>query len=75
MNNLNYITPEEYWKKYHIESDGYKSFDEVEKIAKRKPNKCSCGEDEWKLAGTGMCFTCTTGEADASEDLELTWKT
>lgn len=25
----------------------------------------------WKFAGTGMCFSCTTGEADASGDYEL----
>ena len=25
----------------------------------------------WRLADTGMCFTCTTGETDASDDYEL----
>lgn len=25
----------------------------------------------WRMAGLGMCFTCTTGESDASNDYEL----
>lgn len=25
----------------------------------------------WRYAGTGMCFPCTTGESDASDDYEL----
>ena len=25
----------------------------------------------WRLADTGMCFPCTTGESDASDDYEL----
>lgn len=25
----------------------------------------------WRYGGTGMCFPCTTGESDASEDYEL----
>ena len=26
---------------------------------------------KWRLGNTGMCFPCTTGEADASDDYEL----
>lgn len=34
---------------------------------------CSVCETEriWRYAGLKMCFTCTTGEADASDDYEL----
>jgi hypothetical protein len=28
-------------------------------------------EDKWRYADTDMCFSCTTGEADASGDYEL----
>ncbi len=31
----------------------------------------NCSEKAWKLANTGLCFSCTTGEADASEDYEI----
>ena len=33
---------------------------------------CQCRQEKvWKYAGTGLCFSCTTGEADASDDYEL----
>lgn len=44
--------------------------------AKNAGATCSqCGEEIWAV-GTGItgwkaCFTCTTGEADASEDYEV----
>lgn len=31
----------------------------------------NCGDPIWRYGGTGLCFTCTTGEADASDDYEL----
>lgn len=38
----------------------------------RKPEPCeNCGAPEWKYATTGMCFSCTTGETDASDDYEV----
>lgn len=30
-----------------------------------------CGAKVWRYADTGLCFTCTTGESDASSDYEL----
>lgn len=34
----------------------------------------TCGSNpQWRYGGTGMCFPCTTGETDASEDYELEW--
>ena len=32
---------------------------------------CICGASAWKMAMQGLCFSCTTGESDASEDYEL----
>lgn len=41
--------------------------------AKNEPGMCEICETEeaWKYGGVGMCFTCTTGESDASGDYEL----
>lgn len=35
--------------------------------------RCYCCKQRhvWRLAHTGMCFTCTTGESDASDDYEI----
>lgn len=37
---------------------------------------CVCGNPIWAagsaITGTNMCFTCTTGESDDSEDYEIT---
>ena len=30
------------------------------------------GEKVWRYADLGMCFSCTTGESDASDDYEIT---
>lgn len=43
---------------------------------KRNGAKCIiCGQPIWAagsaITGTYMCFTCTTGEADDSEDYEI----
>jgi len=69
MNNFTFITPEEMIKKHPEEK---KNFLELKRIAKEEAGECmNCNEDEWKYGGVGLCFTCTTGEADASEDYEL----
>ena len=44
--------------------------------AKRNGASCMiCGAPIWAagsaITGTNMCFTCTTGEADDSEDYEI----
>jgi len=46
--------------------------EELHRMA-RTTGKCEvCGSlPIWRLAQTGMCFPCTTGESDASEDYEL----
>lgn len=67
MNNFNLITPEEYYK-----LDQQIPLEELKKMAKRKSKPCiNCGEPEWKLGQCELCFSCTTGESDASEDYEL----
>ena len=47
--------------------------------AKRNGARCMiCGAPIWAagsaITGTNMCFTCTTGEADDSEDYEIELK-
>lgn len=32
---------------------------------------CDCGSPIWRYGQSGMCFSCTTGESDASEDYEV----
>lgn len=69
MNNFGeYLTPEQAFKKKVFPGDSLADY-------KRKAlldEECMvCGQPIWKLVDTGMCFTCTTGEADASEDYEL----
>lgn len=40
--------------------------------AARSRNRCVvCTAAEWRLAGVGLCFTCTTGEASPANDYEL----
>jgi len=70
MNNFTLITPEEYVK---IPGNERKSLEAAQKKAARPPRMCSVCEveHEWKLGGTGLCFTCSTGENDASDDYEL----
>ncbi len=68
MNNFyKYITP----KEAH-ELNGHTSVKEYADRAKDN-SKCEvCGMNPvWRMTGLEMCFTCTTGEADASEDYEL----
>lgn len=63
-----YVTPEEAVKK-DLLNNGC-SIDVFMELAKNN-GLCGCGQQEWRLAGTGMCFPCTTGERDASDDHEV----
>ncbi len=69
MNNFGaYITPKQAKEEY----GDSRSLKELTALANRKDRTCcNCDEKQWKYAGCGMCFSCTTGEADASEDMEL----
>ncbi|MBU1092578.1 hypothetical protein KJ836_02835 [Patescibacteria group bacterium] len=67
MNNFTFITPEEV-----IRIDKSHTLEEFKKMANAKPIKCQCGqEDIWKYGECGLCFSCTTGESDASDDYEI----
>lgn len=41
------------------------------KMAKDNRKCCVCGQHVWRFAEVGLCFTCTTGEADSSNDYEI----
>jgi len=73
MNNFGeYITPEEAYKRQH-DTPIKKPLRYFHKIAKTDKLCESCGADKvWKLMDVGLCFSCATGEADASDDYELT---
>ena len=69
MNNFGkYITPEE--AKAGGDSRSLKTLRRL--AAKPVRICCNCDEEVWRYGGTDLCFSCTTGEADASEDFELT---
>ena len=74
MNNFkHFLTPEEA-AKAHNDLNPYDQRT-VEYYRKLAINNSMCEvceiEPVWKFGGCGMCFSCTTGEADASDDYEL----
>jgi hypothetical protein len=70
MNNFTYIPPEDYYK---LQGPDGCTLEDLRRIARQPTRMCEvCRvEEAWKLAETGMCFSCTTGESDASDDYEL----
>jgi hypothetical protein len=63
--NFNYVTPEQAFELglvHSIERAREIAYDDA---------VCLCGQHVWRYGGSGMCFTCTTGESDASEDYEI----
>ena len=68
-----YLTPEEAKKlDDHLEGGRRQPIEYYKQLA-RNNSLCEVCEFNpvWKLADTGMCFACTTGETDASNDYEL----
>lgn len=63
--NFVYVTPDEAVDKGIVES-----LDKAEAMA-ADDGYCDCGAHVWRYGQTGMCFQCTTGESDASEDYEI----
>jgi hypothetical protein len=63
---FNFVTPEEYFKLSQVHS-----LDELRTLAGDQRMCLVCGQPVWRLGGCGLCFTCTTGEADDSNDFEL----
>jgi len=45
--------------------------EEYERRAKLNRPCLVCGQPEWKIVDTELCFTCTTGEANAEAEYEL----
>lgn len=73
------ISKEEFAQKVVKNNKGEKKQNIIEAIVAslkdvRKGQKCSCGNPIW-VAGSvfvgNSCFTCITGEVDASEDYEI----
>lgn len=77
---FNYITPEEAYKmEQESKHEGIRqlSLERLTKLAKEadKNKMCQCGQNPiWQYGECGLCFTCTTGEWDNSDDYELTMK-
>ena len=69
MYDFVYLTPEEATAKNVI--DGINLI-EYQRRASSSGTCENCDNPVWKLPDLGMCFSCVTGETDASEDYELT---
>lgn len=67
---FNLITPEQAVD-LNVEGKGTRNVAYYKKLARSNKRCFVCGQPVWKLAETGLCFTCTTGEADDSNDYEL----
>lgn len=68
MHNFTYTTPSELVRKH---PDGI-NFQELKRRSRLPDKECeNCNQLAWKYADNGLCFSCTTGESDASEDYEL----
>ncbi len=75
MNNFaSFITPEQaadFAIKNGDADPREKLVAKYKRMAKARGTCCNCDEEVWRYAGVGMCFSCTAGEADASDDYEL----
>ena len=74
MFDFNYITPKEA-AEIGVITDPDKgkvhSVEYYEKLASKTGKCINCENDIWKMLDNEMCFSCTTGEHDASDDYEL----
>ena len=68
-----YLTPRQAMEKDMATEDGRREPLSFYEHLAVKDALCEVCEVEhiWKLVDTGMCFACTTGESDASDDYEL----
>jgi hypothetical protein len=74
MNNFeHFLTPEQARKMDQKTKGGRREPLSFYEDLARDDRMCEVCESErvWKLANCGMCFSCTTGEADASDDYEI----
>lgn len=67
--HFTYIRPSELLAKH---PDCGESLGKLQKLANQPDKQCiTCNNKAWKYGNTGMCFSCTTGESDPSNDYEL----
>jgi len=73
LNNFHsLITPEQAKKMDDATPNGRrKPLSYYERLTKNHSVCENCDEKVWRLVDTGLCFSCTTGQADASGDYEL----
>ena len=70
MNNFTMITVDELIKMFPLEMKREKLLRHSASLPDELCSVCKT-EKAWKYGGCGMCFSCTSGEADASKDFEL----
>lgn len=67
-----FVTPEQYFEIQNKAGEGRgSSLEDLRRMAKNKGKCIVCGQPVWKLGDCDMCFPCTTGESDDSDDYEL----
>lgn len=69
---MNYITPEEAVELCH--KNDPRTLKDLREVAKSDTRCDVCDRPIWRFGHgdkTGLCFTCTTGEADDNDDYEL----
>lgn len=49
-----------------------RTLDDLKKLVSKPAPMCQCGQEKiWLYGACELCFSCTTGESDASDDYEL----
>jgi hypothetical protein len=71
MKNFIFKTPEELFEIEKKAGLSHYSLSNLKRMAKDDRICEVCDQPVWKYGGTGLCFSCTTGESDASSDYEL----
>ena len=71
MSGFNFITPEEYRERALAQGLEPAPLAVLKRRAARNQACQNCGAHAWRLVNIGLCFTCTTGESDASDDYEI----
>ncbi len=70
-----YVTPKQYFDiQQASECKGMHTLKELIQMSKNRGMCIVCGQPVWRLGDCDMCFSCTTGEADNSDDYELVEK-
>lgn len=67
--SFNFVTPSQLIKEHPDEAKKFKHYVHLSRMPERTCENCDM--PVWKYVGLDMCFTCTTGESDASDDYEL----